>query len=576
PFTERLPAGDYEAFMLLAPTDKGKRVAFAGLDGGELATATQWLSAFCDERDVLKLLSHEDTAGIEIGSGLGALCGEETFCAFAREVRRNSEAFHPLDGAVRMDGSTAQMCRIKDLQLPVCSTGWGEGNYRCYYGIGADGTYKGILCDFALLPARHKRSGNETVEVELDVNESDHYIVDPDKSDAENSILQNTAILSDGSASGAERLRAYARRGYSYHTAGRYAEALADYLQAIELGKLPENSADFLSQAWSLYDNAALIYRETGRTAQAVALYREAKNISDTFYSGAYAGLIDIYRDNKEYLAALAIADEMVAARPQDPAAYIKRSEIYMESEEYEKAIVDLTTLIEKFKLSECILDKAVCLRLAGKPKEALSVLDSYLLDGRANEIYYNVRVGIDLADNNFAAAYIDARNAYDVNPDSPQTLERLIELDGLLLHFKNVVKWASRYIELRPQSEYGYSVRAEANVHLGEYADAVADYLRLVQSDKADAKYYALLIRAALLGGSKGIAKKYRKILRQSDNAYYIYSLGLTLFFQRKNVRALRYLELAAALHEVDIVLSALISAYLEIGEYEKAEQVM
>ena len=371
-------------------------------------------------------------------------------------------------------------------------------------------------------------------------------------------------------------MRAYARRGYSYHTAGRYAEALSDYLHAIELGKLPENRAEFPSHAWSLYDNAALIYRETGRTAQAVALYREAKNISDTFYSGAYAGLIDIYRDNKEYLLALEIADEMVAARPQDPAAYIKRSEIYMESEEYEKAIVDLTTLIEKFKLSECILDKAVCLRLAGKPKEALSVLDSYLLDGRANEIYYNVRVGIDLADNNFAAAYIDARNAYDVNPDAPQTLERLIELDGLLLHFKNVVKWASRYIELRPQSEYGYSVRAEANMHLGEYADAVADYTKLVQSDKADPKYYALLIYAALCGGSKGTAKKYRKILRRLDNAYYIYSLGITLFFQHKNVRALRYLELAVALQEADIALSALIDCYLASGEYGQAERVM
>ena len=37
------------------------------------------------------------------------------------------------------------------------------------------------------------------------------------------------------------------------------------------------------------------------------------------------------------------------------------------------------------------------------------------------------------MADNNMAAAYVDARNAYAATPDYPETLERLIEWDGLL-----------------------------------------------------------------------------------------------------------------------------------------------
>lgn len=576
PFTVEFPKGKYKPFMFLISTSNGDRVALAGLDGGELCKAVEWKLAFTDERDVLKLLTGGDTAGVTVGSGFGAFCDISVFGDFIQLVKDGENSFHPLDGAVNMDGSCAQICKLKNVVLPIFSTGWGEGCYSAYIGLDADGGIKGFICDFSMVERPPEKSDGDTVEFEFEVSEDELYIPDPKKSDAENSIARYSLVIDGKDASAEALFNAYSRRGYSYHTTEKYDEALSDYLAALEIGRLNSWIPEFAMHAWSLYDNAANICRSAGRTDEAINLYKEACRASDTFYGGAYAGLIDVYRDNKDYKKALAAADEMVAARPQDPSAYLKRSEIYTACEEYEKAISDLDVLIEVFKLNESILDKALCLSFLGKYKEALGVLDTYLLDGRASEVYYDIRAGIHIADNNFAAAYSDSLKALDVNPDYLNTLEKLIELDGLLFNFKGVIKWATRYAESFPRTEYAYSVRAAAYAEMGEYDDAVEDYIHLIRITKNEPKYYGLLIKTALFGGYKGLAKRYSKMLRKLDSSYYIYAMGVTYLSQAKFARAERYLASAFALREDDVILSSLIDCYLESGRIDKAEFAM
>lgn len=576
PFSARFPAGKYRPFMLMISTSNGDRVALAGLDGGELKNAAVWRLAFTDERDALKLLSPDETVGVTVSSGFGALCDIKTFGDFAELVKSGEQTFHPLDGAVNMDGGCAQICKLKDVLLPTFNTGWGEGNYSSFIGIGEDGEIKGLICDFAMVKSAKKKDNRETEEFEFDVSAEDLYIPDPKKSDAENSIARCTMVIESGEEDVVALFNAYSRRGYSYHTAGRYDEALGDYLKAIELGRKKENAANFLMHAWSLYDNAANIYRNAGKVDDAIKLYSDACKVSDTFYGGAYAGLIDVYRDNKDYKKALEAADEMVAARPRDPSAYIKRSEICIACEEYEKAILDLDVLIDEFKLNESILDKATCLTFLGRYGEALKVLDSYLLEGRASEIYYDIRSSIHIADNDFAAAYVDAMKALDVNPDYLNTLEKLIEFDSLLFNYKNVVKWATRYTESLPRTEYGYSVRAAAYAEMGEYDEAAAGYVHIIRNINDSPKYYALLIKAAFAGGDRGLAKRYGKMLRKSDEARYIYYLGLAYLFEKKYPKAERYLASAFKLCEEDDVLSSLIDCYIESGDIDKAQAAL
>lgn len=575
PFTAEFPCGKYRPFALSVCTEQGKRIALAGLDGGELHKSVQWQLAFTDEREIFKLTHAGEQVGVTIGSGLGAVCDTRTLARFGELVRAGKDSFHPLDGVVSLDGSCAQVCALKDVRLPVFATGWGEGTYAAYVGVGADGRVKGLLCDFAMIaPPKAKESG-QTVAFELEIDAQEAYEPDPKKSDAENNIARYTPIIQDDTANGKTLFAAYSRRGYAYHTAGKYNEALDDYLKAIAVGKACGDECDFAVHAWSLYDNAALIYRESGRINEAIGLYEEAKGISDTFYSGAYAGLIDIYRESKEYGKALAVADEMVAVRPRDPSAYLKRSEIYMACEEYEKAIADLDVLIEVYKLNESVLDKAFCLCNIGHTKEALRVLDTYLLDGRANEIYYNIRAGIHSADGDFSAAYGDLMKSFDVNPDYHVTLERLIESDALLFNFRNVVKWAARYIETRPRSEYGYGVRADAYMHMREYNDALGDYLHLVRISD-DTQYIVSAVKAAVAGGNRGIAKKYLKVLRKTDNADYIYAMGLVYLHEKKYARAERYFASALALKEDERILASLVDCLIESGNREKASAML
>ncbi len=575
PFTVKFVKGKYRPFMMLVSTSNGKRVALAGLDGGFAQNSREWKLAFTDEREILKLRNPNEIVGTVIGSGFGALCDKKELNEFVKLVKDGEETFHPLDGAVNMDGSCAQVCDVKELKLPVFNTGWGEGTYKAFIGCDEKGTPTGVICDFAMVDYPPSED-TETVEFEFDVGVEELYVPDPKKSDAENSILKYTGVIESADADMATLFNAYSRRGYSYHTSGKFDEALCDYLKAIAVGRSTIAETNFLAHAWSLYDNAASICRESGKTEEAVRLYEEAKNFSDTFYSGAYSGLIDIYRDGKEYRRALAVADEMAAVRPSDPTAYLKRSEIYMACEEYEKAVSDLDVLISTYKLNESILDKALCLTFLGRHKEALDVLDTYLLEGRASEVYYDIRAEICLADNNFSAAYNAARKAFDVNPDYPAALEKLIALDSLLFNFKNVVKWATRYIEGRPRTEYGYLVRAESYFKMGEYADAVTDYAYLIQHINDTPQYCCMLIRAALAEGNKKLAKKYIKQLRKTDDAYYIFAAGLALLEEKKYSRAERYIASALALKEDDAVIASLIDCFIESGDYEKAEAAM
>ncbi|MDE7395507.1 MAG: DUF4241 domain-containing protein [Clostridiales bacterium] len=575
PFTAQFPLGNYTPFAFKISTSGGVRVALAGLDGGALSSSEEWQLALFDERDVLKLLVPGDTVGVSVGSGLCALCDFVTMRDFLALVKSEEKAFHPLDGAVNLDGGCSQLCKVKELDLPVFSTGWGEGVYSCYIGV-KDGQVQGIICDFGLVAPPHKKEKEQTVAFTFDMTPEELYIPDPEKSESENFIARYTAVIESGEADDTALFNAYSRRGYAYHSAGQAAEALDDYIKAIEIGSTLEKDTNFKFHAWSLYDNASMLYRETGKTEEAIKLYERAKAYNDTFYSGAYTGLIDVYVECKNYQKALSVANEMVLNRPQDPVSYVKRSEIYTACEEYEKAIADFDVLIGTYKLNESIIDKALALSKIGKHKEALETIDTYLFEGKASEYYYNARASIELADSNYSAAYNDFIKSFYVNPDYPSTLQSLIELDSLVFNYRNVIKWASRYIEGRPRGEYGYSVRADAYARCGEFEDAVADYTILVQTVTKEPRYYGLLVKAAIAAGDKSTVKKTMKTLRKVDNAYYLYAAGLTLLSERRFARAERFFASAFALREDDVILSALIDCLMERGQYEEAENAI
>lgn len=566
------PVGNCKPFALTVSTSKGRRIAFAGLDFGDITSATEWRLALRDKKEVIKLSVSDSAGGTAIGSGFGAICSESVMLGFSALVKYGGNAYHPLDGAVSMDGNCFRVCEIKNIRLPVFSTGWGEGNYRCYAGIDSSGKIKGVICDFAVVKSPIRKDNGETIELELQVAPDDLFVPNPDKSDAENSIDRNTTIIENENSDNRSLFDAYSRRGYAYHISSRFDEALADYLKALDIMR-PDSG--FASHAWPLYDNAALIYRERGDYERAIKLYNEAKKISDNFYGGAYEGLIEIYREKKDFDAALSVANEMVADRPHNPSAYYRRSSLYMQREDYERAVADLDVLISEFKMNESILDKALCLFYLDRKTEALETLDSYLIEGRANETFYDIRAAIEFANGDFFAAYNDSLKSHEVNPKYTPALERLIELDGLLMNFKKTAKWATRYIEVCRKSEYGYGIRAAAYARIGEYENAIDDYEYLAVSS-GNPRYCALTVKTALLSGDKRLAKKYRNMLRKTDRAYYVYAAGLFLFAARKYDKAESYFAFAFTLKEDEIILSALLDCFLETKQYRKAENTL
>lgn len=571
PYMYTLPAGKARPFVLTVRSDFGERIAFAGLDCGNLHKAAVWKLAVCEEKDVLRLLPKGGTAGVYTGSGYGSVCDFATFGRFSRLVKESSGEFYPLDGFVARDGNFAEVCRMKDVELPVFCTGHGEGEYSAYIGLDENGEALGIICDFSLVKVPEKKSDKETVAFIFDVKAEDLYVPDPNKSEEENDIARYSAVIKDFADETDTLFGAYSKRGFAYHLAGKYEEALCDYLQAINLGSEDEAATDFRIHAWSLYENAAAIYRRFGKSENAVRLYEEALSVGLSV-SGPYIGLIEIYSENKDYVKALEAANMMVAARPDDPSAYLMRSEVYTAREDYEEAVADMDVLIERYKLGETILDKATCLSLLSRHEEALAAVDSYLMDNRANEYYYEVRARIELKAGDFAAAYIDMRKAYDVNHGSKTALEMLAEADRKLFNFKNVIKWSSRYVYDYPESEYGYSVRADAYMRVGEYGEALKDYV-ILSARTGNERYMGLALKAAVYAGERGSAKKYLRALRKKGGAYWLYGLGVSAANSHKLGMASRLFATAFTMKEEDDILIALLENYIASGELEKAE---
>lgn len=571
PFLQVFPKGKCTPFAMTVNTSEGKRVALCGLQFSQ-KVADSWKLAIFEEKDVLKLLSKEGSITSEISSGICVLGDFIAMRDYEKAVKLNQSAFHPLDSLINLNGSAMEVFNMEeDSSIAVFSSGWGESAYKSYIGFCGEEVVA-ILCDFDMLEGNKYKKNDEEMEITLDINSEELYQNNPNLSDTENHILK-WSIVVQNDKNEANLFNAYSRRGYAYHSARQLGEALSDYLKAIEIGRKLEKSTNFKFHAWTLYDNVGSIYRELNKTDQAINNFFEAKSHGDSFYGGAYVNLIDIYLSIKEWDKALLVAYEMVSDRPSDPNAYNKRAEVYIAREDYLSAIKDLDILINEFKWSESIIDKCNCLSTLGQIPAAFECIEQYLVDNKANELYYYNKGLLHFQNKNYFNSYSALLEAISINPDYVPCLLLLIELDDLRFNFYGLIKWATKYIELRPQSEYGYSIRGTAHAQLKNFDQAVEDFSFIVENVSREPKYFCLLIKALIDNKQSTQAKKYLRQLKKIDESYYLNAYGKMYLSVKNGVRGERMLVNAFNLNPIEFFLSDIIDNYIKTKRFDKAE---
>lgn len=514
-------------FCLSCMTDEGERVAYAGLRFSE-NKPVKW-DVVCSASELLRLATASDAGAVPIVSGVCAFSDEKGYDVFRSHI---NDELSPLSGLIVLDGQTHTVVRLYDNQYAVFSSGWGDGAYRIYAGRAENGKVAILIADFGMISYPDTDDGEYTeISVECD---TDTFVYDPSKTDAENRIAKFTAAIS-ASRTAAERMRAYSRRGYAYHSMNDVDRALSDYLSAIDESKNVADKNERMN-VWSVFDNAAEILCQKSDHGSAIELMNDALSMGDDLHAGVYVRLIDLYLLTKRVELAVSTAERMRAARPDDPVAYIKSAEAYVSAMDYGKAAEMYSLLASEFQLFENLFDEASCLIETENFEGALAALERHPAK-EYYEQYWYYKAYIDYKKRDYAAALENARRSYDIDKGYMPVLYLLIDIQSVLQEYHAVARYAEEYKKIRPDAEYGYSVCAEAHLILGNFSECARNYKMLFDTIRNDDKTAAMSAVLAAKTGDEKRKSMMLKRLRHKKSAYY-YGASYAVYITKYRAR--------------------------------------
>ena len=151
----------------------------------------------------------------------------------------------------------------------------------------------------------------------------------------------------------------YSERAFEYLMLGQYEKALLDYTRAVAL---EPNNID-------LYLHRGENYEFMGRNADAEADYTRAIELYPII---GYEKRANFYWVNDDHRKAIADITKVIELDPKKNAALILRFTIYKDAKEYDKAIGDMSVLIERMPEADYYELRAELYRLVGKNDLAL------------------------------------------------------------------------------------------------------------------------------------------------------------------------------------------------------------
>lgn len=492
-------------------TDGGERVAYAGLRFSE-ERAVEW-KPLISKKTLVRLATDATAGGIPIPSGVCCFSDEQGYKKYCSHIK---DEVPPLAGLIVLDGQTHTKLELYGSPFAVFSTGWGDGKYKCYAGLAANGAVTAIIADFGMID--YGKPDDTPTEVEVET-QGDLYVYDPNKTEEQNNIARQTMII-ENSTDAAERLRAYSRRGYAYHCMSDNDRALSDYLAAVEEAKAVTDRGE-LSRAWSVYENAAEIFCARSDYDSAIKLMTDALNVKDAFYSGPYVRLVDLYLLVKQADKALDVATRMLSLRPNDPVAHVKYAECCVAVMDFSAAAAAYNILSTKFGLYENLFDEASCYIELGDYDKAVAALNAHPAKEHYEQYWYYL-AHIEYNSHRLLQARQFAEKSHELDNTYMPALLLLIEIQSLLNEYYAVARYAEEYKKLRPDNEYGYSVCAEAHLILGNFSECARNYYHVYKAIKSDDKYAAL---TAMVGTKTGESKRSNSLLKKlkrKKSAYY------------------------------------------------------
>ena len=316
------------------------------------------------------------------------------------------------------------------------------------------------------------------------------------------------------------------RRGNRHYDAGEYADAIAEYTQAIaldpkyaaaynnrgaannHLGKYTEAIAD-CTQAIILdpkyaaaYNNRGYANNHLGKYAEAIADYTQAIAL-DPKYAVAYNNRGNAYADLGKYAEAIADYTQAIALDPKYAAAYNNRGYVYNDLGKYAEAIADCTQAIALDpKNAAAYNNRGYAYRNLGKYAEAIADYTQAIALDPKNAAAYNNR-GYAYDDlGKYAEAIADYDQAIALDPKYAVAYNNRGAAYDDLGKYAEAIADYTQAIALDPKYAVTYNNRGYAYANLGKYAEAIADYTQAIALDPKYAAPY----------NNRGVAHNYLK----------------------------------------------------------------
>ena len=283
-------------------------------------------------------------------------------------------------------------------------------------------------------------------------------------------------------------------------------DALGQYDQATQiLEKLVTDSEHVTGQYTDSEKNnrsiflerLANVYREQGKTDQAVATYQKIADMGGDYTLRAYQNIVDCYRDAHEYDKATAAARESVVKTAKDKDAN-RDAKLMLASQLADTGKVDEGVDMAKGMLNGTPADdRTVELRLAEmytrlkKWKEAGEAIDKAdtLSNKQEDKIYiYFLRGALEERQKHFDEAEAQFRKLLAIDPNNGLTLNYL----GYMLADRGVrlneaLSMIKKAVELDPQNYAYLDSLGWAYYKLGQYTEAEESLTKAVARNSTD-----------------------------------------------------------------------------------------
>ena len=291
-----------------------------------------------------------------------------------------------------------------------------------------------------------------------------------------------TYLIDDAELAKGTLAAALHRRADSYRLAGRYAEALADYSQSIELD--PERAGAMAGRS--------LTYRMLGRYEEALADYGRSIEL-DPEGAGAMAGrgLTNLMLGH--FHEALADFGRAIELHPRDASTIARRGQSYLMLGRYEEALADYGHAVELSPGDASILaGRGDAYQMLGRAPEALADYEQAvdLGPGKARVIAGRGQAYLMLE--RYAEALADFGRAIELDPGDAAVLAGRGESYRMLERYGEALADYDRAIELDPDFAWAIAGRGDTHRMLGRNGEALADYDRVIELDPGDVSVLA------------------------------------------------------------------------------------